>query len=274
MDGTRGGVKAAAIVCLLAAGGLRAQSSSVARQDVDTMLAHETAAAEHRNRYMYLSEERSDRTGGHLWKERVVETAVGKVRVMVAEDGQPLTGSRLEAEKARLDEIAAHPDAFQQHERTMKNDEQHAEEMLALLHKAFLFEDPKPQGEDLRIAYRPDPAYTPQTLEEKVLHAMSGAILIDARTMELHRIEGKVPEDVSLGHGLLGTIHAGSSFSTAHEVEPGNEWIMSKVDTEIVGKVIFFKTIGRSEHTVHHEFKLLPGDVSVAQAVKMLESGF
>ena len=31
---------------------------------VDTMLAHESDPAEHRNKYMYLSEERSERTGG------------------------------------------------------------------------------------------------------------------------------------------------------------------------------------------------------------------
>jgi hypothetical protein len=259
------------VLCLVAAGGLRAQSSNVARQDVETMLAHENAAAEHRNRYMYVSEERSDRTGGHLLRERVVETATGKVRMPIAEDGQPLSSSRIESEKARLAEVVAHPDAFQRREQATKTDEQHAEQMLTLLHKAFLFEAPSTEGGDVRIAYRPDPTYVPQTLEEKVLHAMSGAILIDARTMELHRIDGRVPADVSLGYGLLGTIHAGSSFSTAHEPEPGNEWQMSKVDTEIVGKAVFFKSIGRVEHTVHREFKLLPGDTGLAQAVELLE---
>jgi hypothetical protein len=250
---------------------LHAQSSNAARQVVETMLVHEGDPGEHRNRYRYVSEERSNRTGGHLWTERVVETAMGKVRLLIAVDGQPLSAERAAEEKARLTDIAVHPDAFQRQEQAMKNDEQHAEQMLALLHKAFLFDGPSTAGNDLRIAYRPDPAYQPQSLEEKVLHAMAGDVLVDGRTMQLHRIDGKVPADVSLGYGMLGTIHAGSSFSTAHEAEPGNEWLMSKVDTEIVGKAVFFKAIGRSEHTVHHEFKLLPGDVGVAQAVEMLE---
>jgi hypothetical protein len=264
------GVKAA-VVCLLASPALRAQSSTAARQAVDTMLAHENDAAEHRNKYMYISEERSERTGGHLWKELVVETEAGKLRLLIAENGQPLSGRQLKAEKARLAEIAAHPDELQRRDQAMKNDEQHAEQMLALLHKAFLFEEPRVEGGDLRIAYRPDPTYQPQTLEEKVLHAMSGSVLIDERTMQLHRIEGKVPADVSLGYGLLGTIHAGSSFSTAHEMEPGNEWKPSKVDTEIDGKAIFFKAIGRSQHAVNSDFKLLPHDISVPQAVEILE---
>ena len=114
------------------------------------MLSHEGDPAEHRYKYMYLSEERSERTGGHLWTERVVETEKGKVRLLLAEDGKPLSAERQTAEKTRLADIAAHPDAFQKREQTMKNDEQHAEQMLALLHKAFLFEEPRPEGSDLR----------------------------------------------------------------------------------------------------------------------------
>jgi hypothetical protein len=255
---------------VLAAGAVRAQSSNDARRIVDTMLAHEGDPAEHRNKYMYLSEERSERTGGHLWSERVVETAAGKVRLLLAEDGKPLSAERQAAEKARLADIVAHPDAFQRREETMKNDEQHAEQMLALLHKAFLFDEPHPDGSDMRIAYRPDPAYQPKTMEEKVLHAMSGAVLVDEQTMQLHRIEGKMPADVSLGYGLLGTVHAGSSFSTVHEMEPGGEWKNALANTAIEGKAMLFKEIGRNEHVVHSEFKRLPDGISIAQAVELL----
>ena len=267
----RVGLRVGAVLCVLATVALRAQSSGGAKQVVDAMLVHENDPGEHRNKYMYVSEERSERTGGHLWKERVAETSLGKVRLLIAEDGQPLSAGRLAVEKARLEDIAAHPDAFQRREQAMKNDEQHAEQMLALLHKAFMFEAPREEGGDLRIVYRPDPAYQPQTLEERVLHAMAGEILVDERTKELHRIEGKVPQDVSLGYGLLGTIHAGSGFSTDHEMEPGNEWKPSVVDTSINGKAVFFKAIGRNEHAVHSGFTLLPNDMSLAQVVNMLE---
>lgn len=260
------------VMWLLAAGGLSAQSSQAARHVVDTMLAHVGDAGEHSNRYMYMSEERSDRTGGHLWTERVAETSVGRVRLLVAEDGHPLNAERAAAEKARLADIAAHPDAFQQREQAVKSDERHAEQMLELLQKAFLFDDPRTEGGDLRIGFRPDPAYRTLSLEERVLHGMSGSILVDARTMELHRIEGSLPADVSLGFGLLGTIRAGSRFSTAHEPEPGNEWKTSAVDTEIDGKLLFFKSIGKREQVAHRDFKLLQSNVSVPQAVTMLES--
>ena len=163
-----------------------------------------------------------------------------------------------------------HPESFQKREQAMKNDEQHAEQMLALLHNAFLFDEPHPEGSDLRIGFRPDPAYQPKTMEEKVLHSMSGAVLVDERTKQLHRIEGKVPTDVSLGYGLLGTIHAGSSFSTEHEMEQGGEWKDALVNTAIEGKAMLFKEIGRNEHVVHSEFKRMSDNISVADAVALL----
>ena len=50
--------------------------------------------------------------------------------------------------------------------------------MLALLRTAFLFDEPQAQGGDIRIGFRPDPTYQPKTIEEKVLHAMSGTVLV------------------------------------------------------------------------------------------------
>jgi len=270
------GRSAVVLLGLLAVGAGRAQSADVARSSdaarriVDTMLTHEGDPAEHRLKYMYLSEERSDRTGGHMWTERVVETAMGKVRLLLAEDGKPLSAERQTGEKARLVDIAAHPDAFQRREQATKNDEEHAEQMLALLHKAFLFDEPRTEGNDLRIGFRPDPGYQPKTMEEKVLHAMSGAVLVDERTKQLHRVEGKIPSDVGLGWGLLGTVHAGSSFSTEHEMEPGGEWKDATVNTAIEGKAMLFKEIGRNEHVVHSEFKRMSDSINVAEAVALL----
>ena len=152
----------------------------------------------------------------------------------------------------------------------MKNDEEHAEQMLALLHKAFLFDEPWPEGNDLRIGFRPDPAYQPKTMEEKVLHSMSGVVLVDERTKQLRRIEGKIPTDVNLGLGILGTIHAGSSFSTEHEMEQGGEWKEALANTAIEGKAMLFKEIGRNEHVVHREFQRMPDSISVAEAVALL----
>jgi hypothetical protein len=235
------------------------------------MLTHEEYEATHRGHYMYLSEERSDRTGGHLWTEKVVETTAGKVRMLVAEDGQPLSGDHLAEEKARLAEIAAHPDAFQRQEQTRKNDEQRAREMLNLLPKAFLFVNERQDGEFVRIDFKPNPDYSPQSMEEKVMHGMTGAMLVDQKAARLYKLEARLPEDVNIGFGLLATIHAGSNFSTTRKPVPGDEWKTAVVDTDINGRVIFFKSIGKKEHVEHSEFRQVPMNLTLSQAVAMLE---
>ena len=101
--------------------------------------------------------------------------------MLIAKDGVPLSQDRTAAEKARLAEIAANPDAFQKRELARKNDEQHAKEMLDLLPKAFLFVSEHPEGDSVRIDFKPNPDYLPQSMEERVLHGMAGSMLVDGQ---------------------------------------------------------------------------------------------
>lgn len=238
---------------------------------VQTMVGKEDAEFEGKGHFSYLSKERSDRTGGHLWTERVAETDDGKVRMLIAEDNRTLTGDRAEGEKRRLAEIAAHPDAFEKREQARKNDEVHAKEMLDLLPKAFLLENLRPEGQFVRIDFRPRPDYTPQSMEERVLHSMTGSLLVDPKMARLRSIDGKLPQDVAIGFGLIATIQAGSSFETTREQVPGGEWKTHTLNTDITGRAIFFKSIGKKEHAEHDAFQQLPAGMTVAQAVDLLQ---
>ncbi len=260
----------AAMVTIALLAGSRGIAQTAPLELVRKMVSNENLAEQHRDRYLYLSKERSDRTGGRVWTERVAETEAGKVRYLIAEDGQPLAGERLTAEKARLAEIAAHPDVFAKKEQALKNDERHAKQMLELLPKAFLFDPPTTEGGFTRLQFRPNPAYSPQSMEERVLHGMEGAVLIDPAT-RLHGIKGRLPADVQIGFGLVATIKAGSNFSTTRNRVAGNEWKTAVLDTDINGRAIFFKAIGKKEHAEHSEFKMLPNDITVPQAVALLE---
>ena len=258
------------------AGGSVSQESDIARMDgkalITMVAARETEASNHRGRYMYLSVERSERTGGHEWTERVAETAWGKVRYLIAEDGKPLTGERLAAERARIEDEGRNPEIFKNQESGKMEDEQHAREMMTLLPKAFLFDQPKLEGEFLRVTYHPNPDYQPNGLEEKVLHAMSGSVLIDAKQIRTHELEGKMPQDVSIGFGILATIHAGSNFSTVRDHIDGYDWKTVAVHTDINGKALFLKTVARKQEAKHTDFKRIPDGITVEEAVKMVES--
>jgi len=238
---------------------------------VSTMLSNEMTAAQHRDHYAYTSVERSDRTGGHLWTEKVVETNVGKVRMLLAEDGQPLSAEQVAEERGRLAAIVADPAAFIKKAQATKDDEAHARQLLTLLPNAFLFGDVHEDGEFERIDYKPNPDYAPQSMEERVLHAMSGTMLIDPKALRLHQIEGRLPQDVSIGFGLLATIRAGSSFATTRDRLGQPDWKTISLDTDINGKAIFFKSIAKKEHAVHSDFVRVSNDLTVAQAVAIAE---
>ena len=240
-------------------------------QLIAAMVAHEAAAADHRGHYFYLSEERSDRTGGHLWQERVAETNWGKVRFLVAEDGHPLTGDRLENEKRRIAGEAADPEAFRKSEQARIDDEQHAKEMLQLLPKAFLFDPATRENGLLRVNFRPNPAYAPQTLEERVLHGMSGFVLIEPAQLRLHEVSGRMLSDVSIGFGLLATIHAGSNFLSIRIPLEGSDWKTQTLHTDIKGRALFLKTIAREQDSHHTGFQKIDDRLSLPDAVTLLE---
>jgi hypothetical protein len=241
------------------------------KQLIETVVQHEAEASKHRGYYTYLSVERSERTGGHEWTERVAETTWGKVRYLVLEDGKPISAARMAAERARLQDEALHPDAFKQQEAAKGEDEQHARQMMQLLPKAFLFDAPQTEGEYLRVRYRPNPDYSPNGLEERVLHAMTGSVLIDEKMIRTRELDGRMPQDVSIGFGFLATIHAGSNFATTREHVDGPDWKTETLHTDINGKAMFLKTIARQQEARRSEYKRIPNETTVAEAVKIVE---
>ena len=238
---------------------------------MDSMIVHEQESAVHRNRYSYLSNERSDRTGGHLWTERVVETPQGRVRMLLAVDGVALNAEQVVQERGRLAEILRDPGPFLKREKAQKSDEEQARQLLQLLPKAFLFENMRPEGEYVRIDFRPNPEYQTQSMQERVMHGMSGSLLIDPKVMRMHRIEARLPEDVSIGFGILATIRAGTNFLTMRQAVDSDEWKTAVVDTKIDGRALFFKTLSRSEHAEHTDFHRVPNDLTLVQAVALAE---
>ena len=267
-------VRLGLVVVLAVAGAGRVRAADVqggAKDLVQKMVAAEDVEAQRKGRFEYLSKERSERTGGQLWTERVVETNAGKVRRLVETDGKPLTAEQAAMEKAKLDGIAADPEGFRRRSQAVKDDEQHAKQMFGLLGKAFVFEGMRQDGEFVRIEFKPDPSYEPQSMEERVLHGMVGTVWIDPKSSRLHRLEGRLPADVNIGFGLIATVKAGSNFATQRDPVQGNEWKTSLVETDINGRAIFFKAIGKKEHAERSDFVPVPGDITVAQAVTMLE---
>ena len=238
---------------------------------LQTMVANEQNASAHRGYYSYESEERSDRTGQHLWVERVVETAQGRVRLLLSEDGQPLSQDRASQERERLQTDATHPDDFAKREASGANDEAHAKQMLQLLPKAFLFDPQVMDGSVVRLAYRPNPDYQPQSMEERVLRGMHGTVVIDRQMVRLREVDGRLDNDVSLGFGPFAIVKAGSNFDTLRMHVDGSDWKTEKTHTDITGRALMLKSLGRKGDIKRAGYHRVGDHLSVAEAVAMLE---
>jgi hypothetical protein len=236
------------------------------------LIENERQAMQTKERYEYLSNEKSDRTGGHLWTERVVETAQGRVRLLTAIDGTPLPPERAQQERDRLTAIAANPADFIRHELAQKNDEEHARHLLELLPRDFLFDNVRLQDGVWHLDYHPNPEISPLAIEDQVLHGMSGWLTIDERQLRLLHIEGRLPQDVSIGFGLLANIHAGSHFSSDRQLVDGH-WRTVHVITDIRGKAALFKSVSRSSDLTRSEFHYLDRNITVSEAVDLLLHG-
>jgi hypothetical protein len=262
---------------MLPGAGLMGQTAMVsapppaALQVVNQMIAHEDDNSAHRDTYEFLSKERSDRTGGQVWTERVVETSFGRVRFLLAVDGKPLSAAQESAERGRLAEIVADPNAFLARERAQKDDEAQARKMLDLLPKGFVFDHVRLQGGVWTMDFHPNPGYSPHGIEERVLCGMSGTLEIDAAQERLLHIDGQLPEDVSIGFGLVATVKAGSRFSSERGDVQGH-WRTLHVATDIKGKAVLFKSVSKDAEITRSEFHYLQPGMTVAQAVTLAEA--
>jgi len=256
---------------LCAATSFAVAGAQTAKQIVQTMMVNERYAAEHKSHFEYVSRERSERTHGQMWTERIVETPQGRVHDLLAVDGNPVSAQVEAQERGRLAGDAAHPEDMVKREAAELSDENHARQMLDLLGRGFLLENLRADGPDWHIDFRPDDAFSPDSTEEKVLHGMTGYLLVGRRSMRLRHVEGRLPADVSIGFGLLATIKAGSSFTTTKEEFDG-QWRTVRTVSDIRGKAALFKSLSRSQDVTRGEFRRVPDDLSVAQAVVMAEN--
>jgi hypothetical protein len=254
------------LAACIACSSIHLYAAATPAQLINDVAWNERQAAKDRVRFMYLAEEKSTRTRGHLWTEKVVETDDGLLRRLIAEDGKPLPPKDAEAEDRRLSYLVAHPEEFRRLNQNRKDDEVRARDLLSMLPHAFLFEDHGAGNGCEVIAFRPDPAFHPANFQERVIHSMSGTVLVNTSAKRLCGIDAHLEHEVDFAFGLLGKVSQdGRASFTRKEVSPGN-WKTAQVSVHIDGKLLLMKTISRDQESAHRDFKQIPGGLSLAAA--------
>jgi hypothetical protein len=234
------------------------------------MAANEVAARQHAGHFAYFSEERSERTGGHLWRERVVEVGDGVLRCLIAVDGTPLAPPQVAAEQKRLLELVVKPDEFRRLAQAHKDDEVHATRLLELLPKAFVITQDGKQGECQRYRFVPNANFHPATYEERVGAAMAGTISVMEPVQRLCTLEATVQYPVTFGFGLIGKVEQGSNFRLERVRVTGGEWKTQFISVHLGGKILLAKSLTKQQETLRSDLRLVPENLTLGQGLAML----
>jgi len=218
-------------------------------------------------RWRYLLDKEVD---GKLETKEVIETKFGSVDRLIAVAGKPLAETQQRDEIKRILRLSHDPDEQRQLEQGQRKDAQQSRAFLEIVPSAFRFEDTSKAGDLVKIAFKPNPRFKPSSREGKIFHEMAGEIWIDSKERRITRIQGQLTNSVKFGGGFLGHLERGGHFTVERaEIAPGN-WEITKMDVDMQGKALLFKTISIKQKEVHRNFERVPRDLTIANAAAFL----
>ena len=231
-----------------------------------------------------VANELTDRTEHSNWMYRVtkvveqqsltqleVETKDGPVHRLLTINDAPLDSAQQQRETMRQEQLVRDPGQQLAVKKQNDADELRLENFVRLLPSAFLFEYDGWDGPDMRLSFRPNPAFVPPTMESKALQSMAGTILVSPQQKRLARMNGHLVENVDFGFGILGRIAKGGTFEIERIQVSSSHWKTHLVDIHVNGRMLLFKTISKQQHETRSEFESVSKDLDLRQAEVLLQ---
>jgi hypothetical protein len=203
-----------------------------------------------------------------------VETANGPVHRLIAVNGAPLSADRRREEENRLHELLTDPSKQRKIYEQYADDEKRIGRIMQLLPVAFLYEYEATEGENYRLAFRPNPAFHPPTIEARVFHAMEGKVYVNMRWKRLARLDGHLVENIDFGYGILGRLYKGGWFNLERGQVSQSEWKTHVLEVHVAGRAILFKTLAKESREERSSFHEVPRDTSLVEAKRMLDAEY
>lgn len=262
------GTLLSAILLLGAAAGQARQQQSP-NQLVRQVISHEVQAEEHDNSYWMFRLQQTE--SGATKTEEVAETRHGWVRRLLAVNGKPLTSQDQAKDDAQLHKLLMDPGEQRKNQEATRNDVRQAQELLKLLPDAFLYTNAGRNGEVVKLNFRPNPKFHPQSRKAAVFHDMVGSLWLNLKLQRLAGIQGHLNQEVKFAGGLLGHLDKGGTFDVKQtQIAPGI-WDVTYMNVQMNGKALFFKTIAVREKDIRSDYRRVPSNLTLAQAAKLVK---
>jgi hypothetical protein len=256
--------------------GAAAILSGPARAWVVDAAANELVALHHKDSYlryrMHTVNEKGDRV------RDIIESKDGTVARLILRDGKPLTEAEDTAERQRLNDMLASPEAFAKHIRNGDSERRIADRLAPLMPDAMLYSytPGQPQtghnggGLEVVLDYTPNPKFVPPNTEAQALTGLQGRVWIDAKTRYVVRMEGTVSHAVNFGWGMLAHIYPGGKLMLTQTSAGGDRWIFTHFSMTMSVRALMVKTLNVNANVESSAYQTLPGPMSYQDAIHLL----
>jgi hypothetical protein len=109
--------------------------------------------------------------------------------------GPPLDPAAQKKETERLNNLLRNSAEQARMKQDHEAEEQRVQRLIAAMPEAFLYTYDGMADGNLRLSFRPNPAYNPQTYEARVYHALAGEIWIQPQLKRLVKIDAHIVRD-------------------------------------------------------------------------------
>jgi len=173
-------------------------------------------------------------------------------------------------ETDRLNNLLRNPSEQARMKQDHDVEEQRLQRLMGAMPDAFLYTYDGADDGNLRLSFRPNPAYITD-LRDPRLSRLSGQIWIQPQQKRLAKVDAHILNEIDFGYGLLGRIEKGGRFQIARDPVAESRWKTTMLNVHISGRVVFFKSINRDQDVKRSDFRPMPSNASVKDAVTLLD---
>jgi hypothetical protein len=233
---------------------------------VSAVIANELSDRERLRKWICMIEKR---VGKQMLTEVQVETKDGPLFRLLAIDGAALSPDQQRQDDTRINRLMKDPRPLLKLKQEEDDDEVKLQKVMSLMSQAFVYEYDGVEEGLVRVKFRPKPDYVPPTYEARVIHSLAGTVLIDPEHKRLAKVNGQLMNRVDFGYGLLGRVDSGTVELGRVEVGP-QQWKTAFINIHFSGRAVVFKTINKEQYERRSDFRLVSGELNLADAKDML----
>jgi len=208
--------------------------------------------------------------------DEIIETPEGDVARHLSRNGKPLTGEAEQEEEARLNNLYAHPEIQARRHKKEQEDSDRADSFIKLLPDAFLYESKGIvaglSGPAYRLTFKPNPNFTPPSVEAEVFHGMAGEVWVDVRQKRLSRFDAHITKDVNFGWGVAIRLFEGGTMLVEQADAGDSRWEQQNFQLNLTGKILMLKTLTRREASTESNYVEIPASTDYRAAINILKS--